>query len=119
MVLGSARTPGMLAALAGAGARSGGGLEQAELSQRGHAVVNADLLRDLAVDDLQHRRAGEAHLAAGRRGKAPDQKVIEGRTGVGSAAFPLADHSVALGDQIGRTQKLRSGNAARKSVMNA
>ena len=42
-----------------------GGLEQAELGQRGDAVVEADLLRDLAVDHLQHRCAGEAH-ACGR-----------------------------------------------------
>src|ERR1700693_2606707 len=110
MVLRSSRAPGMLAALAGARARSGGArLEQAELSQRCDSVVKADLLRDLAVDDLQHRRAGEAHLAPGPREKAPDQKVIEGRTGVGSAAFPLADDSVALGDQIGDAPEVEVG----------
>src|SRR5262245_64461724 len=38
---------------------------------------------------------------------------------MGAATLPLTDDVVALGDQIRRAQKLRSGNAARKSVMNA
>jgi hypothetical protein len=43
--------------------RSGGLLDQPELGQRGDAVVEADLLNDLAVDHFQYCRAGEAHLA--------------------------------------------------------
>src|SRR5262245_57937734 len=42
------------------------GLDQPKLSQRGHAVVETDLLDDLALDHFQHRGAGEVHLAAGR-----------------------------------------------------
>jgi len=43
--------------------RSGGLLDQPELGQRGDAVVEADLLNDLAVDHFQYCRAGEVHLA--------------------------------------------------------
>ena len=49
--------------------RSGRRLEQPELGQRGDAVIETDLLDDLAVDDLEHRGAREVHLAQpeGRR----------------------------------------------------
>src|SRR3984957_8974014 len=82
-----------------AGARSSGP-EQAELGERGDAVVEADLFRDLAVNHLQDCRAGEAHLAAAGGGKAAYKKVVEGRTGVGSASPPLADDRVAFGDEV-------------------
>src|SRR5277367_727508 len=94
-------------------ARSGGP-EQAELGQRGDAVVEADLLRDLAVNHLQDRRAGEAHLAAGRGRKAANQEVFEGRTGVGSPAFPLANDIVAFGDQIGGPPEVEVGKRGAK-----
>jgi len=67
---------------------------------RRHAVVEADLLDDLAVDYLQHRGAGEAHLASGRGGEGANQKTIEGRPRMGAATFPSTDDVVALGDQI-------------------
>jgi hypothetical protein len=40
-------------------------------------------------------------------------------TGVSAAAFPLANDIIALSDQSAVPQKLRSGNAARKSLINA
>ena len=89
-------------------------LDETELGQRGDAVVEADLLCDPAVDHLEHRRAGEAHLAAGRGGKAADQEIVEGRTGVGSAAFPLANHIVAFGDQIGGPPEVEVGERRAK-----
>ena len=79
-----------------------GRLDQPKLGQRGHAVVEADLLDDLAVDHLEHRGAGEVHLAAGRSRETADQKVIEGRTRMRAATFPLTDDVVALGDKIRR-----------------
>jgi hypothetical protein len=96
-----------------------GDLDQPKLRQRGHAVVKADLLYDLAVEHLQHRRAGEVHLAAGRSREAANQKVVEGWTGMGAPTFPLTDDVVALGDQIRRAPEIEIGNAVRKSVMNA
>src|SRR5262249_48778703 len=71
-----------------------GRIDQPKLGQRGHAVVEADLLGDLAVDHLQHRGAGEVHLAAGRSRETADQKVIEGRTRMRGATFPLTDDVV-------------------------
>jgi hypothetical protein len=68
-----------------------GGLDQPKLGQRGHAVVEADLLSDLAVEHFQHRGAGEVHFAAGRGRETADQKVVEGRACMGTAAFPLTD----------------------------
>lgn len=81
----------------------------------------ADLLSDLAVDRLQDRRAGETHLAPGRgrKGFVAPQEVIEGRSGMRAAAFPPAGDIVSLGNEFRVPQKLRSGNAARKSVMKA
>src|SRR6516165_8776774 len=63
-----------------AAALRSGCLDQSKLGQRGHAVVEAYLFDDLAVDHLQHRGAGEVHLAAGRSRKTADQEIIEGRT---------------------------------------
>lgn len=40
------------------------GLDQTELGQRGHTIIQADFLHDLAVDHLQDRGAGEMHLLA-------------------------------------------------------
>src|ERR1700730_10009146 len=86
-----------------------GGLEQPELGQRSPPLVEADLLDDLAVDHLQYRGAGEAHLAAGRSRQAADQKVLEGRTRMRAAAFPLSDDIVALGDQVRRAPEIEIG----------
>ena len=74
-----------------------GRLDQLKLGQRGHAIVEADLLDNLAADYLQHRRAGEVYLPAGRSRQAADQEVIEGRTCMGSttkggALCPVWEH---------------------------
>src|SRR5262249_17266924 len=66
-------------------------------------------LYDLAVEHLEHRRAGEVHLAAGRSGETADQKVAERWTGMGATTFPLTDDVVALGDQIRRAPEIEIG----------
>ena len=87
--------------------------EQAELRQRGHAIVKTDLRDDLAVLEPEHGRSGEPHLAAGGCRQRSHQEVAEGRPGVRAAAFPAADDIVALGDQIRRTPEIQIRNAAR------
>src|SRR5262245_28809612 len=89
-------------------ARSGG-LDQPKLRQSGHAVIEADLLHDLPVEQLQHSGSREMHLAASRSRKTADQKVVESRTGMGPATFPLTDDIVALGDQISRSPEIEIG----------
>src|SRR5215831_16912079 len=83
-----------------------GRLDQPKLGQRGHAVVEADLLDDLAVDHFQHRGAGEVHLPSRRSRKTANQEIIEGRTGMGATTFPLTDDMVALGDEIRRAPEI-------------
>src|SRR5262249_26647962 len=77
-----------------------GALEDAELLKRGHSIIEADLLCDSAVFDTEHGRPGESHLPTGSRRKGADEEVAEGGAGVRPAAFPAADHVVALGDQV-------------------
>src|SRR5262249_35424437 len=89
-----------------AGLLGSGGLDQPKLGQRGHAIVETDLLDDLTLDHLQHRGAGEVHLPAGRSGKAADQEVVERWTRMGAPAFPLTDDIVALGDKIRRAPEI-------------
>src|SRR5215831_9379911 len=98
-----------MACRGGAGPRHGtperpvgsGSGDEAELAEGGHAVVQADLLGDAAVFHLQDGDAGEPHHLAGAGRQRADGHVVERRTGVGAAAFPLADHVVALGDEVG------------------
>jgi hypothetical protein len=59
-----------------------------------------DLLDDIAALETQDGGAGEVHLPAGRGRQRADQKVAEGRTGVRTATFPLADDIVAFSDQV-------------------
>src|ERR1700756_320799 len=80
--------------------RSGRRLKHPELGQCGDAVIETDLLDNLAVHDLEHRSAREVHLAARRSRKAADQEIAERRAGVGATALPLTDDIVALGDQV-------------------
>src|SRR6516164_9222214 len=82
---------------------------QLKLGQRGHAIVEADLLDDLAADYLQHRRAGKVHLPATPGREAADQEVIEGRTRMGATTFPLTDDIVALCDKIRRAPEIEVG----------
>jgi hypothetical protein len=77
--------------------------------ERGHAVVEADLFHDSAVDNLQHRGAGEVHLTAGCSRETADQKVVERGTRMGASTFPLTDDVVALGDQIRRAPEIEIG----------
>src|SRR5437764_12814071 len=83
-----------------------GRLDQPKLGQCGDAIVEADLLDDLAVDHLQHRGAGEVHLPAGRSGEAADQEVVEGWTRMGAPTFPLTNDIVAFGDKIRRAPEI-------------
>ena len=53
------------AALMNGGFPGSDGMEQPELGQGGHPVIQADLLDDLAVLELQDGRTGELHLAPG------------------------------------------------------
>src|SRR5262249_8984642 len=74
--------------------------DQPELLKHGNAVVEADFLGDEPVLDLQYGGSGEPHrLARGGRQR-PDRHVVECRTGVRAAAFPLAYHVVPLGDEV-------------------
>ena len=75
--------------------------EQPELGQGGDPVIQADLLNDPAVPEPEDGHAGEMHLPARVGRQAAGEEVLEGRAGVGAAAFPLADDVVALGE-IGR-----------------
>ena len=95
------RAPGVVPA-------SGPG-DEAELAERGHAVVQADLLGDEAVLDLQHRGAGEPHRPAGAGRQRPVGHVVERVAGLGAAAFPLADHVVAFRDQVGGAPEVQVG----------
>src|SRR6185437_7138802 len=80
--------------------------EQAELRQGCDAVVETDFLDDLAVPELQHGGPRETHLAAAVGRQASDQEVGESRTGMGAAARPAADDSVAFRDQVGGAPKI-------------
>jgi len=78
--------------------RSGGLLEEAELGERRDAVVETDLLEDLAVLETQNGRPGKVHLTAGRGRQRAHKEVLESRAGVRAAAFPLADDVIAFRD---------------------
>src|SRR5215831_10287280 len=84
----------------GLSVNSGSG-DEAELAEHGDAVVEADLLGNEAALNLQNGGAGESHHLAGAGWQRADGHVVERLAGVGAAAFPLADHIVALGDEIG------------------
>src|SRR3982074_2625709 len=49
--------------------------DQAQLLQGRHPVVNADLLGDQPVFDLEHGHAGELHLLAATRWQRADRDV--------------------------------------------
>jgi hypothetical protein len=60
------------------GRRESGRLNQPELGQGGYAVIKAYLLDDLAIEDLQHRRAAKAPFATRGGWETANQKVVEG-----------------------------------------
>src|ERR1700709_2581484 len=88
-----------------------GSAHETKLLERGHAIVQTDLLCDLAILQAQHGRAAEAHLPAGSRWQGSDEKITEGWAGMRSPTFPATDHVVALGDQVGsaREAEVRKG----------
>src|SRR3984957_14212077 len=89
----------------------GDGGHNAKLCHRGEAVVQADFLNDFAVDDLEDSRSSEAHLVAACGRQAAHEKVTKSRTGMRSAALPLANDIIALGDQVGSSPKVEVGES--------
>src|ERR1700745_4329306 len=81
--------------LAAASARSGC-THETELLEGGHAVVQTDLLCDLAVLDPKNRHSGEPHLAARCRRQRSGKEVAERRSCVRAAAVPTADDVIAF-----------------------
>src|SRR5688572_14540479 len=90
----------------GADNSTSGHANQPELLERGDAVVEPDLLDDLPVLHLQHRRAGELHPFARVGAQRAHQEIAEGRPGVRAAAFPPAHDVVTLRDQISRAPEV-------------
>src|SRR5215468_12564249 len=76
-------------------------LDESELLEGGHPIIEADLFNDLALLEPQHGRASEMHLPARRCRQRSHQKITESRPSVRAAAFPPTDHIVAFGDQLG------------------
>src|ERR1700722_17430427 len=88
--------------------------EQAELGRGSDPIVQADLLDDLAVLELENGRASEVHLPARIRGQASGEKVLERRAGVCATALPLPDDVIAFGDEIGRAPEVQIGEGRAK-----
>src|SRR3984893_18006758 len=78
-----------------------GGFQEAELRERGNAVVKADLLQDFAVLDLENGCTSKVHFAARRGWQRSDEEIPECRPGMGTAPFPLPDDIVAFSKQKG------------------
>src|SRR5208337_750981 len=97
------------AALMNGGFPGSDGTEQRELGQGGDPVIQANLLDDLAVLELEDGDAGEVHRPARVGGQSTGQEVVEGRTGVSTAALPLADDVVSLGDEVSRAPEVEIG----------
>jgi hypothetical protein len=95
-------------------------VDESELLQGAHAVVQADFLNDLAIFEAEHGRAGEAHFPAGRRRQRTNEEIAECRTGMCAATLPAADYIVALGDEISSAPEVEIRERfAEVSVMNA
>src|SRR3954471_12452709 len=75
--------------------------DEVELLEDRDAIVEAELLGDHAVDDLDHGGTGELHPPARVRRQRADGEVVERWAGVCAAALPLPDDVVALGDEVG------------------
>src|SRR6476620_8738983 len=78
---------------------------ETKLLKRGHAIIQADLLCDLAILQAKHSRSSEVHLPAGCRRQRPGEKITEGWPGMRPATFPAANHVVTRGDEVGSTRK--------------
>src|ERR1700738_966154 len=66
-----------------------GGFQEAELRERGNAVVKADLLQDFAVLDLENGCTSKVHFAARRCWAGSAQEIPECRPGMALRTFPL------------------------------
>src|ERR1700722_943979 len=88
------------------GASSLNGAEQAQLGQSGNSVIEAALLEDPAILNLEDCGSREAHLPARTGGQATNQEVVESGACVGSAALPLADDIVAFSDEVRRAPEV-------------
>jgi hypothetical protein len=82
---------------------------EAELRQRRHAIVQADLFCDLAVFDTKDCRSGEPHLPARARRERTLKKVTERRAGVCATANSTTDDVVAFRDEIRRARETQIG----------
>jgi hypothetical protein len=76
-------------------------LDQSELLEDGDTVVETEFLGDQSVLDLDDRDAGEPHRLAGVGWECADGHVVEGISGVGASADPLADDVVTFGNEVG------------------
>ncbi|WP_241671576.1 hypothetical protein [Dankookia rubra] len=63
-----------------------GSAHETKLLKRGHAIIQSDLLCDLAILKAKHGRSGEVHLPAGCRRQRSDEKFTEGWPGMRTAA---------------------------------
>src|SRR5215472_14237468 len=86
-----------------------GSFQDAKLLKRGHPVVEANFLCDLAVLDAEHGCAREPHLPARCRWQGAHEEVAEGGSGVRAAAFPATHHIVTLGDEVRGAPEVKVG----------
>src|SRR6516164_6213720 len=75
----------------------GSGLDQAQLRQGFHTIVQTMLFDDLGIDDLQHGRSGEVHATTRVGRETSHQEIVQRRARMRATALPLADDIVALG----------------------
>jgi hypothetical protein len=88
--------------------------DEAELLEDRDVVTEADLLGDLAVDDLDHGGADELHPPARVRRQGADGEVVERGARVRPAALPLPDDVVALDDEVGSRAEAEIGEGLAK-----
>src|SRR5215831_1720246 len=80
------------------GSFTSSGFQKAKLLERRHAIVETDLLRDLAILDTEYGCPGEPHFATGRRRKRADKEITERGPGVRAATLPPTHDVITLGD---------------------
>jgi hypothetical protein len=80
------------------GSFASSGFQKTQLLERGDAIVETDLFRDLAILDTEYGCPGEPHFATGRRRKRADEEIAERRPGVRAATRPPAHDVITLGD---------------------
>lgn len=90
-------------------------LDQTKLLEGGYAVVQSDLLGNLAVFNAEHRRSREVHFPPRRGAKRSDEEIAERWAGVRAAAFPAADDIVALRNEVGCAPEIEIGERFAKA----